>query len=363
MGINMSDYGVNNANGEGSKLILTEETFIEKMRELEIDETSNRKVNKIFQYVNSLKSSGILPLCENNKILPVLARIIGFLYADGSLNIYSKNRSNKYKYKEFQCAFDFGRLNDAMQFQSDIELCGFNPVKILEGTRSFTHKDGTRVQTHHTFTCTYNGCLPAFLISLGISYGKKTETARNPIPEWIMNSTEYSRQFIKGFQGGDGSKISWHRTVDKRNKKGTTSYLIRSAETSQQINPIYQESLMTFMQQCVSILNALNVKVTSDIKNSKISDNRIKLAFTISSNSENLINYFDRIGYAYAETKTRESFKVVEYLKSKKMNSVEKFMNIETWIYDVIEEKNGCLFVPIESIIRQPDGLISDIEC
>jgi DNA-directed RNA polymerase beta subunit len=362
MGINMSDYGVNNANGEGSKLILTEETFIEKMRELEIDETSNRKVNKIFQYVNSLKSSGILPLCENNKILPVLARIIGFLYADGSLNIYSKNRSNKYKYKEFQCAFDFGRLNDAMQFQSDIELCGFNPVKILEGTRSFTHKDGTRVQTHHTFTCTYNGCLPAFLVSLGISYGKKTENARNPIPEWIMNSTEYSRQFIMGFQGGDGSKISWHRTVDKRNKKGTTSYLIRSAETSQQINPIYQESLMTFMQQCVSILNALNVKVTSDIKNSKISDNRIKLAFTISSNGENLINYFDRIGYAYAETKTRESFKVVEYLKSKKLNSGEKFMNIETWISDAIEEKNGCLFVPIESIIRQPDGFISDIE-
>jgi len=362
MGINMSDYNVNNVNNGNANVILTEEMFIAKMRELGIDETSNRKVNKIFQYVNSLKSAGILPLCENNNILPVLSRMVGFLYADGSLNIYSKNRSNKYKYKEFQCAFDFGRLNDAMQFQSDIERCGFNSVKILEGTRSFTPKDGTRVQTHHTFTCIYNGCLPAFLISLGISYGKKTETPRNPIPSWIMNSSEYSRQFIKGFQGGDGSKISWHRTVDKRNKKGTTSYIIRSAETSQQINPIYQESLMMFMQQCVSILNALDVKVTSDIKNSKISENRVKLAFTISSSSDNLINYFDRVGYAYAETKTRESFKVVEYLKSKKMNTGEKFVNIETWLSESVEEKNGCLFVPIESITRQPDGLISDIE-
>jgi DNA-directed RNA polymerase beta subunit len=361
VGINMLDYNINVSN-ESAKTILTEEMFIAKMRELEIDETSNRKVNKIFQYVNSLKSSGILPLCENNKILPVLSRIIGFLYADGSLNIYSTNRSNKYKYKEFQCSFDFGRLNDAMQFQSDMERCGFSSVKILEGTRSFTHKEGTRVQTHHTFTCIYNGCFPAFLISLGISYGKKTETPRNPIPEWIMNSSEYSRQFIKGFQGGDGSKISWHRTVDKRNKQGATSYLIRSAETSQEINPLYEESLMRFMQQCVLILNSLDVKVTSDVKKSKISDQRIKLAFTISSNSGNLINYFDRIGYAYAETKTCESFKVVEYLKSREMNSGEKFANIETWISTMVEEKNGCLFIPIESIERQPDGLISDIE-
>jgi hypothetical protein len=44
------------------------------------------------------------------------------------------------------------------------------------------------------------------------------------------------------------------------------------------------------------------------------------------------------------------------------MNSGEKFANIETWISTMVEEKNGSLFIPIESIERQPDGLISDIE-
>ena len=75
-------------------------------------------------------------------------------------------------------------------------------VKIMEGTRSFSHKDDNRIQTHHTFTCIHNGCLPAFLISLGLSYGKKTETPRNPISGWIMKTKEYGRQFLKGFQGG-----------------------------------------------------------------------------------------------------------------------------------------------------------------
>ena len=187
--------------------------------------------------------------------------MIGFLYADGSINIYQKNRDGKYKYKEFQCAFDFGMENDAIQFQKDVARCGFKTVKIMEGTRTFvsSHDPTMRKQTHHTFTCIYNGCFPAFLISLGISFGKKTEHNRSPIQDWIMNTPEYSRQFLKGFQGGDGCKIRYN-TI----KNNSSTFAI--GPTSQQINPIYVESLKHFMKQCITILKSFDIEVFHPLK-------------------------------------------------------------------------------------------------
>ena len=355
VGIAMSDYSIEEVKIENPQLILNEEMFINKMRELNVDETSNRKVNKIFKYVEKLKECGLLPLYEGNPLLPTLSRIIGFLYADGSINIYSKNRDGKYKYKEFQCAFDFGKRNDGVAFDNDVYKCGFKKVKIMEGTRSFMHPDDNRLQIHHTFTCIYNGCFPAFLISLGLGYGKKTETPRNPIAQWIMNTKEYARQFLKGFQGGDGCKIRWNPDSS-----------IKIGLTSQQINPRYTDSMMHFMKQCVEILHMFDINVTCfktpEIKSCKINADRDRISFTISSIKENLINYFNNIGYAYSETKNNLSFIVIEYLKSKLMTKQNNFINIEHWIHDVVEEKNGFVFVPLESITLEPDGLISDIE-
>ena len=420
IGMFMTNYNIIPQKIDNSKCILSEEMFIAKMRDLKINETKNRKINKIFSYVNQLKEIGLLPLFEDNPILPILCRIIGFLYADGSINIYIKHPKNYDDYKSFQCAFDFGCLNDALQFENDIETLGFNKSKILEGTRQFTPKTKNIVQTHHTFTCIHNGCLPAFLISLGISYGKKTETPRTPILDWIINNKEYGRQFIKGFQGGDGCKIRW-------NSLGKKGYNFICAETSQQINPIYKDSLIVFMNQCIQIIQKMNIDVSDVITHETKDDTpRIIIAYKIRDKHENLIKYFDTIGYVYCEKKNNESFKIVEYLKAKnifsenyqnkinKIRSIYKLLlqknliidgeystliktelekeninvnknlirdtiralkkgcivscpklkdfNIINWLNETIEEKNNCLFVPIDSITPEPDGLISCIE-
>ena len=359
IGITMQNYTVENTIIDNKKLILSEEMFIEKMRNLQIDETNNRNTNKIFKYVESLKKHGLLPLYNDNNKLLLLARIIGFLYADGSINVYNKkSHNNKYNYKNIQCSFDFGQKNDAIQFQNDISKCGFNPVKIMEGTRSFVHVDSDRIQTHHTFSCIHNGELPALLLALDVSFGKKTETIRNPISEWIMENIEYSRQFVKGFQGGDGCKIRCAYTVDKRTRTRTVRESIRIQETSQQINPAYQDSLIHFMNQCVSILNKLNIVTTPQLRIENISDKRVKISYTINSNPENLIKYYENVGYAYAETKNNHSFVLIEYLKAKRNNLS---LNLNEWI-SYVQVNNGFCFIPITNITVQTDRLISDIE-
>jgi DNA-directed RNA polymerase beta subunit len=365
IGISMQQCNtIENVDIVDNELILDEQMFIAKMRSIGIDETDNRKISKIFQYTEELKQNGLLPLYKNNKKLPLLSRIIGFLYADGSINVYNKNSHNyTYKYKNLQCSFDFGTQNDATLFEFDINSCGFKTVKILEGTRSFTHSDDDRIQTHHTFTCIHNGCLPAFLISLGLSYGKKTETIRNPIPNWIMSVKEYAKQFMRGFQGGDGCKIRCDKTTDKRYTNPCDLYIFHTGETSQQISPSYEDSMVCFMNQCCNILEMFDIHITSTVKTQKISNTRTKVSFTISSSKDNLIKYYDNIGYAYAETKNYCSFKNIEYLKSKNEHSKssnEKYINIEKWSENV-SVKNGYCFIPLLSITPEPDGLISDI--
>jgi DNA-directed RNA polymerase beta subunit len=351
----------------GDKCILCEDEFINKMKELEIDETKNRKINKVQKYVSKLKNIGLLPLYENNPKLTTLSRIIGYLYADGSINIYQKNRKNVnndgvYLYKEFQCSFDFGQYCDALEFTNDLKSIGFDKdIKIMEGTRTFKSKDSDREQTHHTYAVIYNGCLPALLISMGIGYGKKTETVRNSIPNWIVDNNAYGLQFMRGFQGGDGCKIRWDKTIDRRLTTIERIYIIKIQETSQQINPTYKESLVSFMNQCVLILSRLGIN-TLHVKESKISESRVKISFTISSKMDNIIKYYDTVGYAYCNTKNIHSFKVTEYLKTKKNNKQNKYCgNIEEWMRD-IQVVNNLAFIPIESITRQEDCMISDIE-
>ena len=359
IGICMTNYTNNLVNIKDVRLIMAADTFIDKMYDLNIDETTNRKVNKIQKYAIQLKDNNLLPLYNNNDKLCVLSRIIGFLYADGSINIYEKNKNNKYKYKEFQCSFDFGQLNDANQFNNDVIACGFKPSKVICGTRTFTPTDGERSQTHSTFSCTYNGCFPAFLISLGISYGRKTTTIRSSIPEWIMQTPEYGKHFMKGFQGGDGCKISWFKTIDAR-KKDPTTYIIRTAKTSQQVHPDYKDHLIHFMKQCQQILHQNGIKTTNNINEEPISDTRVCISYSISSNHANLIQYFDNIGYAYAETKNNQSFQVIEYLKSKQMHT-GKYIQFDEWQSNA-KVHNGFIFVNLYSITQEPDGLVSDIE-
>ena len=338
------------------ELILDEEMFRLKMKDLNIEETVNRKITKTQKYINHLKDIGVLPLYSNNNKLGVISRIIGYLYADGSINIYLKK---KYNYNEFQCSFDFGRRVDAENMIEDLKMIGFNPVKITEGTRTFKFADSERYQTHHTFNLTFNGCLPAFIVSLGVSYGKKTETPRNKIPRWIMNNKYVSSQFISGFQGGDGCKIRWDKVLDKRTEK--RGYLIKIQETSQQINPAYKETLKSFMQQCIEILNSLDINITTpQPKEERIDSTRVKYSFRISSTPENLIRYYETVGYSYCDTKNMISFTNVEYLKYKKFTNGK--YNIEEWNQDIIQKQSNCIFVPIHSIVPVSNRLISDIE-
>jgi DNA-directed RNA polymerase beta subunit len=274
-------------------VIINENMFRDYFIELGID------LKYINVQINKLKDINLLPLNSNDYRLPIIARIFGFLMADGSINIYEKNT------KYISCSFSFGTENDVKQFEDDVEQCGINKCKYNYSSRMFNDV------THSTYNVTHNGSLPSLLIGLGISYGKKTEHKRKPVPEWIMNGSKLiKREFLGGFQGGDGCKIRWNKT--------TKGYNFICAETSQQINPDYTDSLSYFMNQCVILLNEFEIECRlQDVVN--ICHNRNKIAYKILDKQKNLIKYYDLIGYRYAFTKNISSFVVIEYLRYKEI--------------------------------------------
>jgi DNA-directed RNA polymerase beta subunit len=308
-------------NIKNSYIIIDENSFRNKYIELGIE------LKYINFQIKKLNEINILPLTSDDYRLPIISRIFGFVLSDGSINIYKKNT------KYMSCSFTFGTENDVLHFENDIKICGFNKCKYNYASRSF---NGV---THSTYNVTHNGSLPSLLIALGITYGKKTETIRNPVPNWIINGSELvKREFISGFQGGDGCKIRWNK-----NNKG---YNYICAETSQQINPNYTDSLLYFMNQCVDLLREFGIEThINPIVN--ICENRNKVAFKITDKQENLIKYFDNIGYRYAFTKNIDSFTVIEYLKYKELCFKEHF-NLITQVRKLCDEDKSNSYISSE---------------
>jgi len=313
--------------------ILTENDFYK----LFINNNFSAKI--IEKYISELKKINLLPLTNSNYKLPILARVFGFLLADGSINIYERS-GNKYT----ACSFDFGTETDVKTFENDIELCGFNRCKYNKSSRQFDNV------THTTYSVTHNGILPAILLALDITYGKKTENVRKDVPSWIVNGSKLiKREFLSGFQGGDGCKIRWNK-IDK-------GYNFICAETSQQINPKYLNSLSKFMNTCVVLFREFGIEV-SNVKHVYMDENRIKVSYKFSDKHTNLIKYFDTIGYRYCSTKNSQSFIIIEYLKYKEILFEEHKIIVQT-IRKLHDENKSNTYISNELKIKV--SYISDV--
>ena len=365
------------------KLILDETMFIDILSKTRI------KDSLIYHHLKILKGNRLIPLYNDDNRLYIIAKIYGFTSTDGCINIYNKKHGGFTP----QCMYDFGSLLDYNDFENNVEELGFSRCIDFERT------DG------HTWHVSHNGAFPTFLIALGISYGKKTETKRNPIPDWIMNGSDIiKREFISGFQGGDGCQIRWNRLKDRK------SYNFVCAMTSQQINPIYNDSLSVFFKQCVELLTFFGIETSYIPETKTYEKNRVKFGYKISDKQENLIKYYDTIGYRYSYHKNINSGKVIEYLKYKKnivddhislvqnirndfdlgftnsqlrmkynvkytfvSDTIKSYKvgrkisapnlydhNIEDWL-DAISDQSTSIFIPIKTIEEIPNQLISDI--
>ena len=297
----------------------------------------------INKHAESLGQIGLLPLTSTHIKLPIISRLMGMVWTDGSINVYNKTHGGP----TGQLSVNFGSLDDADMFETDLESLGFTRTVPIEQNREI-HK-----VMHHTWKVSHNGALPSLMLALDIRIGKRCYTPSPPVPHWVMNgSAMVKREFLAGFQGSDGCQVQINKnSVQQR-------YVYRCAVTSQSIVPEHKDSLIKFMTQMQTLFEEFGIEM-SGVKEIRGNYDKVSIGFKMSDKLQNLIKYFDTIGYRYCSKKSAQSGVAVEFLKYKELTGCD-WSEYDSWVSRV-EIKGACIFVPVHRITEVSNRMISDI--
>lgn len=290
-------------------LILGFKEFEERLAQIGIKESL---IEKHSEDLEALGQLGLLPLYSDSPQLPIIARIAGFCLADGYISVKENGGASN--------GYCFGTKYDAELYQRDMMSLGFPEHKISECEDTFIDKETGREATHHVWNVRASPSFASFLLALGIMYGKRTLKPSNPVPEWIMKGSPLvKREFLAGFQGGDGCKLRWNKI---KNRVKGCNWII--AWTSQQKCEQHVQSLIDFMGQ----IQTLFVEFGLDMKELQIqpypySPDRMVVGVKMVDSGSNLLKYVDTIGYRYATTKSTVTAQVAEYLRYRDMKIAE----------------------------------------
>jgi DNA-directed RNA polymerase beta subunit len=325
------------------QIIITREDFIKKCEANGIHETM------ILSHAKSLESLSILPLKSIDRRTQILARIAGLVYSDGSLNVFSKNKivaGKKYVYSLPQFQAHFSTELGAQRFEEDIKELGFTQVSVRESIRTFNGS------TYHTWFVQHNGPLPSLLCALELQLGKKTDNYRLPVPEWIMSGPRIvKREFLAGFQGGDGCKFRANI------KKGFVS--IACNTTSQQIVPEFVDSLQHFLTQIVTLLKEFEVDAHL-LPPKTMKETRIECRFILNGSRENLLTYWRHIGFRFDCYKQNETAIIAEFIRDYGASKIIRPNDLESWRSKCFI-KGSAIFVPIYNKVEVENCEVSDI--
>lgn len=310
-------------------LILDREFFMDKMKNI-----IGEKLSKF--HCKKLEYMGILPLYSTSSLVPTLARILGIIMTDGSLNVYEKGP---------QIQLTLGNKESIKLFRNDIVSLGFTKNKINY------HEGNVNSSIHTGYNIIYNNSLPSLIISLGCIYGKKSIQEQPPIPNWILKgSLLVKREFLSAFQGGDGCKIRCN------NMNGKNKYNFVCAATYKSKTKEHVDSLKMFMVSMKEIFSEFGVEVDAPMI-CKGKYDKVMVGYKILDKQDNLIKYFDTIGYRYDTHKIVESGNVTEYLKYKK-HFFKSYFETQNKIIEL--HNQGKFNGDIGRILNIPTNKVSD---
>jgi tRNA-splicing ligase RtcB len=245
--------------------------------------------------IDALEERGLLPLKSTENELNTLLKLVGFHTGDGSFN----NRGETTFYAEKE---------DLKSIQADIEKLGFKPSNIYSRERNHSVKDTEFERTEHSVKST-SKAFQKLLVKLGAPKGEKTQQSFTT-PSYLSKLGDWQKAlYLSTFFGAEMSapatqipknfycpKISQNKALDK------------------------EESGRQFIQEIKEYLGSLGIKTNSveEFETKENQHGKVKrFRVGIKNDSENLINFFQKIGYRYNHEKRKKSVKAIQYLKKK----------------------------------------------
>lgn len=246
------------------------------------------------RYLKDLKMRGLVDTLLSDKQRGILASLAGALFTDGSLHKAASG--------DMRANFNLGEQKDALDIQSDIVSLGFEAGSIqYHVTRK--HDDDPEFYTeHHTWRLSKDGSFSCLMAALGVPVGKK-KTQILKTPSWILSGSPYVQQkWLSAFQGGDGSKLTFHKN-QSRWKLALGKTQLTNTQTKSK--GLFEDMATMYKSRGIQT----EVKWQWD----QAAEEWI-IVLSFSQSRENLSKYARFITYTYAHQKERVSAIVREYL-------------------------------------------------
>jgi DNA-directed RNA polymerase beta subunit len=232
-----------------------------------------------------------------------------------------------------------------MQLFDDIKILGFRShicIKIEKKNNAF-----------ETWKITENGAFAYFMYVMGAFVEvveKKTNRIRN-LPLWLVDSDlSIKREFLSAFQGGNGSCLSY-----QKNAQICKPFLGITCKTT---HNTFLNDTIEYMTEIKKLFTDLGIQC--QLNNKKMSDDKTIVYISFKKSINNLTRYADVITYTYCDEKRKKSAPIIEHLKIRSYNKTHK--NIITYNHFIKDNivDNGCMCVPIESIVEIPPEMVYD---
>ncbi len=237
-----------------------------------------------------LKKRGLLPLYSDNPKLLLLLKVIGYLTGDGHLG---KEKVSFY-----------GSEEGLKLLAEDIEKLGFTPCGIYKRKRTVEIDEKT-YQTEENFLYVASKSFADLLAALGVPRGKKVETPFR-VPEWVFKLPKWlKRLYLASLFGAEMNKPQ----VGKNGK----NFLNLTFSVNKKDR--FAKSGEEFVEDIKTLLGEFGIKTQKvEVRGDR---NSLRFRLHISTERENLLRFFETIGYEYAPKRQKLALYGAAYLRLK----------------------------------------------
>ena len=241
-----------------------------------------------------LKERELLPFSYSNKFSGVIARILGYAFGDGHLNLNGRPRISFY-----------GEIDELKSLKRFLKRIGVNS-NIYSRKRKVNIKtpwNEYEVDSNSNVLTVTSRSFALFLSALGMPDGNKIEKEYH-VPNWILNGPNWIRRnFIAGFFGADGSSPI------------ILNYTPLPINLTQSKSSKIESNLVEFLKEISDMLKSFGIN--SSLYKIKSLENKVTYRLYVEG-EENIRRFLGVIGYEISEKKKETGLWVLEYLNMKK---------------------------------------------
>ncbi|KAJ1922321.1 DNA-dependent RNA polymerase II [Mycoemilia scoparia] len=213
-------------------------------------------------------------------------RLLGAVQCAGNLDICGGRWSG---------GLFLGEDADAAAVNCDLATLGFEPGTVEE---MVVNSKGS----HKRLSLAADIC--AFLYGLGGRCGNRHDQART-LPQWLCGAPVLvKREFLAALFGGDGCYIS----ITRSQAKSSACMDPLQLPCTEELLPTTE----TYASQIVKLL--ADVDISASVSRFTV-NNKFSALVQVGLSGDNIVAFYERVGYRYSAYKSRRSAAPVEYLK------------------------------------------------